>query len=163
MISQFNLPTFYNPNNFDASLIKEAQAHIYELTVQQSAHKFLQVFEKFPHLESFALEANYESNDEGGTYLSFSIYDINIQEDSEASEDEVHDAMYDFMYGVKEDEIEGFLEYLCDTTISRETIEQVVKRAMGVKEYDLWQAQKEKYALEQTVAQSDREGETQKI
>jgi hypothetical protein len=163
MISQFNLPAFFHPKKFNNSLIKEVQSHIYDLTVQKSANEFLQVFEKYPHIESFALESSYESNDEGGTYLSFSVYDLTLKDDSEESEDEVHDSMYDFLYNVKEDEIEGFLESLCDCTISRETIERVVKDAMGSKEYDAWKANVEKYDLEQKIAKTDKESDLQKI
>ena len=173
MQNEFNVPSFFHPE-FDMSNIQKVESHIHSLKLQMCAYNFLKVFEQMPDIKSFAIDSSYESNDEGGSYLSLSTYNIvmmNKNQENEGEDEDFEDEedseqgyeLNDFLYEVKDDECEYFFESLTGETITRKNIAKLVRKAMGEKEYDAWQSMMEKYQLEKTVAQSDKKGEIQKI
>lgn len=173
MQTQFNVPSFFHPE-INSNEIQKIEQHLHALKLQKCVYDFLQVFEKMPALKSFSIDSSYESNDEGGTYLSLHSYGVTLlKENSEEDENDEQEedcdesdeayALNDFLYNVKEDECEYFFEELSGTEFTRENLIENVRQAMGEQEYDTWQSMVEKFQLEKTVAQTEKVSEVGKI
>lgn len=136
MITNFSLPSFLDKNT-DKTQIYEVKKHLQMLEQQENALTFLNLFHdpELEDLESFSFKANYESNDEGGTYTYFSPRNIVSCSKDEEKEDELHDCLSDFLNDLDENFVHGFE----GDKITSENIESLVARVMGQKEFKLWQ------------------------
>lgn len=141
-ITHFPLPTFIDKTTSN-QLIEKVEQHLSNLKLQQVAIGILEIFQMFPQIKSISIDKVY----------AFS--EVKLIED--ISEEEGAKLGYNIGNYIEQYRSENyhFIKSLAEYELNRKNIESYIRKEMGEKEFDLWQAQlkasEEKKLLEQNL------------